>query len=455
MKLKLFKERGQALILIAFGAIALFAMTGLAIDGSHKYSDRRHAQNAADTAAVAGALALARGEPQWELNALDRAMENGYDNVFPSNTVEVHNPPISGIYSGTNCINNVHFDCNDYVQVIITSHRETWFMRVLGISEFTNVVNAVATKRDQVNNFNFGGSAVVALSPTDCKALSAQGNSNVTIIGGGMFSNSDSSTCAFFRQTCPTGTLDVYTDTSKTTKSTITMVGSTTSGCSTTHAVFVSGASQIDFPPPVQEIPEPVQCSQTADLHSNYTVTGTGNDKTATLSPGHYSKLPVSGQWKNMVLTPGVYCIDTTLGSQDSLIVSGDPATNGGVLIYIRSGGSFTFNGGAVINLWGINDYNDSSLDSYKGLLMYVAPNFSTGTPATCKINGNNDYTLIGTIYAPYCNINIDGTSNTGKFQSQVIGYTVDFAGTAHVELNYNNGNSYVWDIPLQVGLTK
>ena len=26
-------------------------------------------------------------------------------------------------------------------------------MRVLGISEFTNVVNAVATKRDQVKNF--------------------------------------------------------------------------------------------------------------------------------------------------------------------------------------------------------------------------------------------------------------------------------------------------------------
>ena len=74
MKLKLFKERGQALILIAFGAIALFAMTGLAIDGSHKYSDRRHAQNAADTAAVAGALALAERRTRatvWELNALE------------------------------------------------------------------------------------------------------------------------------------------------------------------------------------------------------------------------------------------------------------------------------------------------------------------------------------------------------------------------------------------------
>ena len=57
MKLKLFAERGQALVLVALASIGLFAITGLAIDGSAKFSDRRHAQNAADTAAVAGALA--------------------------------------------------------------------------------------------------------------------------------------------------------------------------------------------------------------------------------------------------------------------------------------------------------------------------------------------------------------------------------------------------------------
>src|ERR1043166_5008772 len=50
-------ERGQALVLIALAAIGLFAIAGLAIDGSAKYSDRRHAQNAADTAALAGAYA--------------------------------------------------------------------------------------------------------------------------------------------------------------------------------------------------------------------------------------------------------------------------------------------------------------------------------------------------------------------------------------------------------------
>ena len=51
------QERGQALILIALAAVGLFGFSALAIDGSRVFSDRRHAQNAADTAALAAALA--------------------------------------------------------------------------------------------------------------------------------------------------------------------------------------------------------------------------------------------------------------------------------------------------------------------------------------------------------------------------------------------------------------
>src|SRR5688500_14659386 len=112
-------ERGQVLILLALAAIGLFAITGLALDGSAKFSDRRHAQNAADTAAVAGALAMARSDPDWELEALDRALENGYHDDHVSNEVQVYNPPVTGPYS--DCSDWIHFDCNDYVQVVIDS----------------------------------------------------------------------------------------------------------------------------------------------------------------------------------------------------------------------------------------------------------------------------------------------------------------------------------------------
>ena len=78
-------ERGQVLVIIALAMIGLIAMTGLAIDGSMVLSDRRNAQNAADTAVLAGALAKVRpqtdayGNPiPWKLVALDRAGSNGY-----------------------------------------------------------------------------------------------------------------------------------------------------------------------------------------------------------------------------------------------------------------------------------------------------------------------------------------------------------------------------------------
>ena len=54
-------ERGQALIVIAIVLVVLAGIIGLAIDGGNVFLDRRKAQNAADAAALAAALARVRG----------------------------------------------------------------------------------------------------------------------------------------------------------------------------------------------------------------------------------------------------------------------------------------------------------------------------------------------------------------------------------------------------------
>ena len=454
MKIKLFKEGGQALILVAFGAIALFAITGLAIDGSHKYSDRRHAQNAADTAAMAAALAKARGDPHWNLQALDRAMANGYDDDHLNSEVEIHNPPISGIYQGSS---DVRFTPEDYIQVIITSRRDTWFMRVLGINDFTNVVQAVASTRAGNDHFTFGGNAIVALSPEGC-ALRAQGTTEVVVNGGGLYSNSSDS-CAFQKTTC-SGSIDVNDDHGNT--GTITMVGGAhlNIGCWDTNnaALSAGGIKQYSFPPPYQEIAPPAVCSDPL-------VNIGGNPSTITLSPGHYGNMPPKPNMKDITLLPGVYCIDNEIriGSTDNFRVSGSvpgtfPALPG-VFLYVQSGGSFTFNGGADVNIWGINQQSvdaDPSLAPYKGYLIYAAPNYAldpSGLP-NCTVNGGSTSQYQGTIYAPYCNLNLSGNSGM-VLNSQVIGYTVDMAGASGVTLNYDASNQPYWNIPLQVGLTK
>src|SRR5688500_809227 len=92
-------EKGQALILITLAAIGLFGFAALAIDGSAVFSDRRHAQNAADTAALDAALAKVR-HGNWETEGLQRASSNGYNNNGTTNDVVLYNPPMDGPYQG-------------------------------------------------------------------------------------------------------------------------------------------------------------------------------------------------------------------------------------------------------------------------------------------------------------------------------------------------------------------
>src|SRR6266498_5372627 len=144
MKPKLFAERGQALILIAFAAIGLFAIVGLAIDGSAKYSDRRHAQNAADAAALAGSLALTSEDPAvsaaWVSYARDRADDNGYFGDLLHNQVWVYKCNTAKTDLSREAVwNDFGIDCGpyetkeNYVQVVIKSQVNTYFARVIGI----------------------------------------------------------------------------------------------------------------------------------------------------------------------------------------------------------------------------------------------------------------------------------------------------------------------------------
>src|SRR5574340_1310300 len=183
MKAVHISNRGQALVIFVFALIGLIGMTGLAIDGGMVFSDRRHAQNAADTAAMAGAIVKIDGQEntstQWTNSecsiegsacwaainnaALDRAASNGYTSNLVDSTVTVKIPPLSGPYSDCTSYN---FDCNDYIQVIIDSNVNTFFARVLGIFQMHNQVEAVALARYEPSHPLYGGASLVQLKPT-------------------------------------------------------------------------------------------------------------------------------------------------------------------------------------------------------------------------------------------------------------------------------------------------
>src|SRR5439155_5481820 len=91
-------EGGQAVVLFAALALGLISMIGLAIDAGLLYSARRSAQDAADAAAIAGAIVMRQeGDPEDIIAAArDDAARNGYS----ESDVTIEYPPLTGAHAG-------------------------------------------------------------------------------------------------------------------------------------------------------------------------------------------------------------------------------------------------------------------------------------------------------------------------------------------------------------------
>jgi hypothetical protein len=417
MKSNPISERGQALIVIALAAIGLFGIVALAIDGSAKFSDRRHAQNAADTAALAGALAKINGDTYWDLVALNRALDNGYDDNHVTNEVEVYSPPISGYYAGNGL----------YVQVIITSHVRTYFARILGINQTNNVVQAVALADEGGELFD--GAAIVSLNPSpNCSggagsgggSVDVGGNGNINLTGGGIFVNS-SETCGYSQTSCSV-TLSITDGGINSAGSAINL-----SGCSSS---VTTDTTQVPFviPDEVHMPDQPSQCSSAAPAPISL---GGSNWK---VRPGRYTSFPPNSlSNKNIVMESGIYCIDDDLTWNGNDFSSLDGTS--GVTFYITSGHDFGININSQIDL------NASNSGDYAGYLIILDGNESS--IESCIINGGGNINMNGTIFAPYCNITINGNSTTASdFNAQVIGWDIKLNGNNTITFTYDPGDN-------------
>lgn len=389
------KQKGQALILIAFGIIAMLGMTALAIDGGNAFADRRHAQNAADTSALSAALSKISGH-DWSADAYARAASNTYDNNGVTNIVEVHNPPVEGQYAcpATNC--------NEYIQVIITSHVDTWFAKIIGVEQVTNRVQAVA--RAKPIKPYFDGHALVALSQGGGPkpAIRFRGNSELTVTGSGVLSNS-SDECAVTIGNNVADQLEVP------------YFNSPGAVCDNNGNPIGGGSTP--------QLPYPPSFSKFDDLCSRSNVVKvTDKSKSFPDGTGH------------TIQNDTIYCI-----SGDFKITSGGPysATNVTFVIF----GNLEVTGGTL------------NLSSPPDLPLFYLP-YKTGSPpnSTVKINGNSGSSLRGMLLAPDSDCEINGGSGTGII-GQVICYTIDISGGSESTVEYEDEDNP--DEPPQIELTE
>ncbi len=437
-------QRGQILIIFVFAIIGLVAFAGLAVDGGNVFMDRRHAQGAADAAALAGAVYrvdLERGAGGANISdcgnipstpppggygpcasaIIDRAKDvaspkppyyNGYDDDKVTNTVEVHTPPIDGAYADCS---NLAFDCHNYVQVIIYSNVDTFFARILGIAQLHNRVEAVALARYVPSGPVYVGDALVVLAPHAVSGKSGEfvtkGNATIVLENGGVFVNSDGPSSFTETSGCVTFELNGQTISG--------LGGQKTDSCPTAPTLQYAPPA-LRFPP-LPLIEPPAECNQTPPPD---TTDADGYDH---LYPGHYTSLPPS---KNTRLDPGVYCID-------NLVKTVNPNSNfvgSGVFLYIKSGGAFDFQGGYV------SLTAPTAGNPYAGFLIYVDSDESNylGNPENCTINGGSGDVFTGLIYAPYCEVTINGGSDSVGLKAQIVAYTIEIDGSATLTFDYD-----------------
>jgi hypothetical protein len=389
------------MIIIVFSIIGLIGMAALAIDGGNAFVDRSRAGNAASATALTAAMSRIEGG-NWRSVALATAAANGYDNNGITNTVELNTPPVSGPFSGS----------AEYIEVIITSHVDTYFGPVVGVPRITNRVTAISQSKPAILGQMFDGYALVSLAPhSGCekdKSFWIHGEATVTLEGGGLFVNSDNPDCAFIQ--FGSGSVRIEDE------SPFTVVG----GAQVQKPKLITpfpmqtGAPPIAYPPAFQ-MPK-VGCGSDE---------ATVDEVNGTMTAGNWGEdFPPEGVQH---LENGIYCID------GDFILEGGEKLSGSNVVILMLRGKVKISGDSEIQL------SAPRGGPLKGLLLYMP----LKNQSTLSINGNAESSLTGTILAPAADIRLNGFSSEDGLHSQIIGYTIEVDGQSNIVIKYKDDQNY------------
>lgn len=428
-------EKGQIIVILALSLVAILGITALAVDGTLLYNQRRFDQNAADSAALAGAGKAA--EVLENYNPNDFSCGPGSTSVARQasdaavDAAEAIARDEYGItldrYDLSNK-NGVTVDCNSDsefafldIHVMVHSDPETNFARVLSINTLQTTVEAI-TRVYPTQPFAYGN-ALVSLSDI-CKpnqgGIMFLGNSTTFINKGGIFSNS----CV---EAGGTSTIDV--------------VGGSVSaflpdGCDNYEPKYT-------LYPPVscQKAPSklpkgmlpPPQCPERSE---SYVDTDGSFGGTQTLPPGWYDAGITIKNKAYITLSPGLYCIHGGMRNNAQSYLKGNNVT-----LYFLDDAAVTLNQNTGENTG--TDLSAPSCDTsacgvphaVQGLLMY----FATGESAQVTLNGGSNNEYVGTIYGEDTNFTLNGGTETYTFNTQIIGNYIYVSGGAQLMMDLNN----------------
>ncbi len=412
---------GQVLVLVAVAILGLVAITGVAVDGGSAFNHRRHAQSAADSAALAAALAKVSQQPNWQAVAMQIVTQNGFDPV----QMEIHNPPSTQDCRPEDGKASPYVGNQEYVQVILRSTAPAYFAPVVGFNQFPICVESVARAQPPVNGPLYDGNAMVALScidPAGVKAYQAQGNVTLRVHGGGIFSNSSADNALYTGGNAAIwapgyavvggwdGNGELYNEDG------------------TVQGVVTVGVPPYPCPPKLEEIIPTPSCSQD----------GTKNPTTKIVTPGN---IPATYLENNAYLQPGIYCIS----GGKATINAGNVLEGDGVLLFFQDDAYMHISGGATVQL------SAATSGPYAGLLIYSL----MSNRNDFILNGNSSSYWTGTILLPGSEVQINGTGASSGYHSQIISDTIFYGGTADGEIWFSADENFKASSSATVELTQ
>ena len=410
-------EKGTILPALAAMIIVLILLTGLVVDVGVLQDQRGQAQNAADAAAVAGAMELlpSGNGSTWASNvALNTTAWNGFTNGAGNTTVSA--TPNTG--SGT-------------MTVVITRNVNTYFMNMLGLHTMPVTVTAVA-------GLGPSSSCLVALSDTASPGLEVGGNVTLNC-GVQVNSNSNGGNYAVNWQ----GTSGCIQSTAININGGYYESGGACSGGH--YAVNTSGGAltpatgkpQISDPlaATLPTAPATSPCTYSSQVTYTNNQTPPGN----IVQPGVYcGGLQINGTNGTVTFASGTY----VMYNGGFTVNSGSTITSasGGVTFYLTGAsgsqvGNINFSGN------GVNaTLSAPTTGTYSGLLFWVDGK-STSSNANI-INGQAGSNFNGTIYMPSTQLEITGQSNlidTGNYS--IVANTINVNGQGNLSLTRGSGS--------------
>lgn len=376
------------------GGLALGVEMGVA------YFEKRQIQTQTDSAALAAALELAKGnESMLQKTAANEAYRNGLDaSLMP--TIVVNRPPQSGPYAGK----------TSAVEIIITVKQPPMFSATFRTESLPITARAVAEVRVKTN------ACVLATSTSAPSAALLTGSAAVTLQDCALASNSETQTAIKLE-----GSSTIKADTLWTTGK----IDQSSNVTIDVKSSPTSDAWKVDDPYAGMTMPALGPCSANALSVS----------KDTTLSPGVYCNgLTFEGQGP-VTLKPGTYyinqgdlqikgqvkvrcdCFNPTDGVTFVLTDTANPANTG--TVYIA--------GGADVNLRAPT----SNTYPFPGLLIYQDPRVTNPGPA--KIEGGSYILLAGGLYFSQ-EVQFAGSNTTNSIKCLIIiGKAVTFTGETNL----------------------